>query len=104
MVPLLLRPSRSPIRLPTKVLDKVVDGVDWVGRVAGWEASSGKGIVQELVINYHSLSLRLQSITTIVSDAEGEREGSEYVLEDSDWDCIDNNETPRHRMGLRHEG
>ena len=68
---------------------------------AEWEASSGKDMVQELVINYHSPIPRLESITIVVSDAEGEREGSEHVLEDSDWDYIDNYETPRHRMGLR---
>ena len=67
---------------------------------AEWEAS-GKGVVQELIINYHSLILRLQSITIVVSDAEGEREGSGHVLEGSDWDYIHNYETPRHRMGLR---
>ena len=44
---------------------------------------------------------RLQSFTIVVSDAEGEREGSEHVIEDSDWDYIDNYKTPRHRMGLR---
>ena len=62
---------------------------------AEWEASSGKGIVQELIINYHSLIHRLKSITIVVSDAEGEREGSEHVLEGSYWDCKDNNETSR---------
>ena len=72
--------------------------VGGVGRVG---APSGKGMVQELVINYHSLIPRLQSITIVVSDVEGEREGSEHVLEDSDWDCIDNYETPSHRMDLR---
>ena len=58
-------------------------------------------MVQELIINYYSLITRLQSITIVVSDAEGERERSEHVLEGSDWDYIDNYETPRHRMGLR---
>ena len=42
----------------------------------------------------------LQSVTIVVSNAEGEREGSEHDLEDSDWDHI-NNETSRHQMGLR---
>ena len=51
---------------------------------AEWEASSGKDMVQELIINYHSPVPRLQSITIVVSDAEGEREGSGHVLESSD--------------------
>ena len=69
----------------------------------GWAewGASGKGMVQELIINYHSPIPRLQSITIVVSDAEGEREGSEHVLKDLDWDYIDNYETHRHRMGLR---
>ena len=45
--------------------------------------------------------MQQQSITIVVSDAEGKREGSEHVLEDSDWDCVDNYETPSHRMDLR---
>ena len=94
-------PKRRPIRLPRKVLDRVVGRVSGVGRVGGVGGLLDKGMVQELVINYHSLILRLQSTTIVVSDAEGEREGSEHVLEDSDWDLVDNNETPRHRMGLR---
>ena len=61
-------------------------------------------MVQELIINYHSLILRLQSITIVVSDAEGERERLEHVLEDSDWDYIDNNETPRHRGSQNTKG
>ena len=83
------------------MLDRVVGGVGGVGRVGGVG-----GLLQQRYSPGidHKLSLailRLQSITIVVSDAEGEREGSEHVLEDSDWDCIDNNETPRHRMGLR---
>ena len=61
-------------------------------------------MVQELNINYDSLILRLQSITIVVSDAEGEREGSEHVLEDSDWDFIDNNETHRYRGSQNMKG
>ena len=68
---------------------------------AEWETSSGKDMVQELVINYHSPIPRLESITIVVSDAEGEREGSGHALKGSDWDYIHNYETPRHRMGLR---
>ena len=56
---------------------------------------------RELIINYHSPIARLQSVTIIVSDAEGEREGSEKYLEGSGWDRIDNYEIPRNQMGLR---
>ena len=55
-------------------------------------------------MHYHSLIARLQSVTIVVSDAEGEREGSEHDLEDSDWDQIDSYEAPRHQMGLRRWG
>ena len=39
---------------------------------------------RETIINYLSLIARLQSVTIVVSDAEGEREGLEHDLEDSD--------------------
>ena len=49
-----------------------------------WGASSGKGMVWKSIMYYHSLIAQLQSVTIVVSDAEGEREGSEHDLEDSD--------------------
>ena len=60
-----------------------------------------QGMSQEPIINYHSLIARRQSVTTVVSDAEGEMEGSEHDLEGSDWDQVDSYEVPRHQMGLR---
>ena len=68
---------------------------------AEWEASSGKDMVQGLIINYHSPIPPAAVHYHVVSDAEGEKEGSGHVLEGSDWDYIHNYETPRHRMGLR---
>ena len=53
------------------------------------------------ITDYHSLTTQLQSVTIIISDAEGEREESEHDLGDTDWDCVDSHETPRHQMGLR---
>ena len=70
-------------------------------RWAEWGVSFGKGMSRESIINYHSLIARLQSVTIVVSDAEGEREGSEHDLEDPDWDQIDSYEAPRHQMDLR---
>lgn len=63
-------------------------------------------MARELIINYHSLFTRLaihplQSVTIAVSDAEGERERSEYDLGDPDRNHIDSYETPRHQMDLR---
>ena len=68
------------------------------GRGGQSRVSSGKGMSWETIIHYHSLIARLQSV---VSDAEGEREGSEHDLEDPDWDQIDSYEAPRHQMGPR---
>ena len=70
-------------------------------RWAEWGVSSGKGMSRETIINYHSLIARMQSVTIVVSDAEGEMEGSEHDLEDSDWDKIDSYEAPKHQMSLR---
>ena len=52
-------PKQRPIRLPRNVLDRVVGGVCGVGRVGRVGGLLGKDMVQELVIDYHSLILWL---------------------------------------------
>ena len=72
-----------------------------MGEVGGVGGLLQQSMSRETIINYHSLIAQLRSVTIVVSDTEGEREGSEHDLEDSDWDQINSYEAPRHQMGLR---
>ena len=58
-------------------------------------------MAQKSIIIYRLLIPWLQPVTIVVSDAKGEMEGSKHGREDSEWDHIDNYETPGHQVGLR---
>ena len=88
---------------------KVTGQITVQGRQGGRAGRGGRGGRPPLakvqsenqITDYHSLTTQLQSLTIVISDAEGEREGSEHDLGDTDWDYVDSHETPRHQTGLR---